>query len=593
MEGCVRSSASSRNILILVLSTCLTFNLSHGTPIQDSAREDLAFSLPYLDHYGYLSTQSIEPGKTPGETLGSEQYQRAVSEFQRFANIEITGTITDETKFMMEKPRCGNKDTQPHTNRVRRYNVAGGNYKWNKETLTYRIENFPTMRKSSSINEFQVRHDVRKAFKLWSDVTPLVFVEVHDETVEVDIELRFGSRVHTSVYGDPAFDGEGGTLAHAFTPNSGWGKTNGDVHFDDDEHFTHKVYSGINLFYTAAHEIGHALGLDHSDQRNSLMWPWDKGYIPNFRLPLDDRLGIQVIYGRNTKRTVTTPTARRASNLNSSPPPSQLEKDEQELVEGGPTQQVQTNTHGPTLPNNRPAEGKNPFQVSTDPPPTTQTTTTEPPNLIPPYCNTSLDAVADIRGNLMIFKGEKMWRFRPSYDSAGYPDGTFPLVAVDTDMGILTEQFFRGIKQGMKAVYERQDNKIVFLKARKKWIYDGTTLYQGPVRVSPSPSGYPLTVYAALYDKTSGLTHLFKGNKVWLYNEALGTIEKSTLKKVFKGLHPSARVNGAFMLNNHKFLLDGPDYYEANEDNYVPNIGKRNFGVDILGCPPTSPPQIY
>ncbi|XP_041473580.1 72 kDa type IV collagenase-like isoform X2 [Lytechinus variegatus] len=533
MEVYVRTSASSRNILILVLSTCLTLNLSHGTPIQDNAREDLALSLPYLYQFGYFSTDSIEPGKTPGETLGSEQFQRAVSEFQRFANIDITGTITDETKFMMEKPRCGNKDTQPHTNRVRRYNVAGGNYKWNKETLTYRIENFPTMRKSSSINEFQVRHDVRMAFKLWSDVTPLVFVEVHDETVEVDIELRFGSRVHTSVYGDPAFDGEGGTLAHAFTPNSGWGKTNGDVHFDDDEHFTHKVYSGINLFYTAAHEIGHALGLDHSDQRNSLMWPWDKGYIPNFRLPLDDRLGIQVIYG------------------------------------------------------------KNPFQVSTDPPPTTQTTTTQPPILIPPYCNTSLDAVADIRGNLMIFKGKKMWRFRPNYNSEGYPDGTFPLVAVDTDMGILTEQFFRGIKQGMKAVYERQDNKIVFLKARKKWIYDGTTLYQGPVRVSPSPNGYPLTVYAALYDKTSGLTHLFKGNKVWLYNEALGTIEKSTLKKVFKGLHPSARVNGAFMLNNHKFLLDGPDYYEANEDNYVPNIGKRNFGVDILGCPPTSPPQIY
>lgn len=74
---------------------------------------------------------------------------------------------------MMEKPRCGNKDTQPN-NRVRRYNVAGGNYRWNKETLTYRIVNFPTMRKASSINEVQVRHDVRMAFKLWSDVTPLV-----------------------------------------------------------------------------------------------------------------------------------------------------------------------------------------------------------------------------------------------------------------------------------------------------------------------------------------------------------------------------------------------------------------------------------
>ncbi|XP_030839987.1 collagenase 3 [Strongylocentrotus purpuratus] len=532
MEGYRRSKASLRHVIVLVLCSCLMLNPAHSAPVSDNELADLRLSLPFFEKYGYLSTSNIEPGKTPGETLGSEQFQRAVSEFQRYANIDITGTITEDTRVMMIKPRCGNKDTQPN-NRVRRYNVAGGNYRWNKETLTYRIVNFPTMRKASSVSEVQVRHDVRMAFKLWSDVTPLVFIEVHDDTVEVDIELKFGSRVHTSVYGDPAFDGEGGTLAHAFTPNSGWGKTNGDVHFDDDEHFTHKIYSGVNLFYTTAHEIGHALGLDHSDQRNSLMWPWDKGYIPNFRLPLDDKLGIQVVYG------------------------------------------------------------KNPFQVSTDPPPTTPGTTTQPPILIPPYCNTTLDAVADIRGNLMVFKDENMWRFRPNYNSEGYPDRTFPLVPVDPDIGILTEQFFRGIKQGMKAVYERQDGRIVFLKARKKWIFQGTTLYEGPVRVSPSPDGYPLTVYAALYNKDDGKTYLFKGSKVWLYDELTGQVQRSSITKKFKDLHSTVRVNSAFMFYGHKFLVDGPDYYEADVANNVANVGKRNFGVNILGCPPTTPPQSY
>ena len=54
----------------------------------------------------------------------------------------------------------------------------------------------------------------------------------------------------------------------------------------------------MNFFYTAAHEIGHTLGLDHSNVPNSLMWPWGKAFITDFVLPRDDKDAIQSIYGK-------------------------------------------------------------------------------------------------------------------------------------------------------------------------------------------------------------------------------------------------------------------------------------------------------
>lgn len=54
---------------------------------------------------------------------------------------------------------------------------------------------------------------------------------------------------------------------------------------------------GRNLQYVTAHELGHSLGLDHSSTQGALMWPFILGYVPDYQLPEDDRLGIQEIYG--------------------------------------------------------------------------------------------------------------------------------------------------------------------------------------------------------------------------------------------------------------------------------------------------------
>ena len=75
----------------------------------------------------------------------------------------------------------------------------------------------------------------------------------------------------------------------------------GDAHFDDDERFTTGTSDGINLDWVAVHEFGHSLGLEHSNVRESIMYPWYKGYFPTIELTQDDIAGIQEIYGKKAR----------------------------------------------------------------------------------------------------------------------------------------------------------------------------------------------------------------------------------------------------------------------------------------------------
>ena len=70
-----------------------------------------------------------------------------------------------------------------------------------------------------------------------------------------------------------------------------------EVHFDDDEIFTTGKSGGINLDWAALHEFGHNLGLQHSNVRESAMYPWYKGYIPNIELSDVDINELQALYG--------------------------------------------------------------------------------------------------------------------------------------------------------------------------------------------------------------------------------------------------------------------------------------------------------
>ena len=71
------------------------------------------------------------------------------------------------------------------------------------------------------------------------------------------------------------------------------------MHFNDDKKFSIGSRKGKNLLWIALHEIGHAIGVKHSAVKQSIMYPYYRGYAgKEFYLTADDNKGAQALYGK-------------------------------------------------------------------------------------------------------------------------------------------------------------------------------------------------------------------------------------------------------------------------------------------------------
>ncbi|XP_065658677.1 uncharacterized protein LOC136083199 [Hydra vulgaris] len=228
--------------------------------------------------------------------------------------------------------------------RARRYVLQGT--KWDKKNITWRLLDV----NDKIFSRYDAENALQEAFSIWENYSDLSFQKLNFSLKsEADIEIKFVERYHDDPY---PFSDNSKASAHAFYPHDQKGLTTQRTVFlglttqcavfsgltTQREVFLAKVLGILKnifknakrrtseldsqvifiliiiivslknrFFFSALHEIGHSLGLDHTHFKDAVMFPLIKSNS-FVKLSEDDILGIQALYGPPKKnKTIVVP----------------------------------------------------------------------------------------------------------------------------------------------------------------------------------------------------------------------------------------------------------------------------------------------
>lgn len=239
-------------------------------------------TVKWLKHYGYLAT----------EHPTHHEHDEAVARMQQVYGLVQDGVAGPVTRRAMGLFRCARSDHSLVRSDRKAITIDDKHCRWQKSVLTYAIG-----------GQFQLAGNrnrsleiLREGFNVYEPLTGLRFFE-HNNWNESDIRIGRGRGSKWD------FDGPGNVLAWAQMPCA-----ETDVPllsmFDDSEPWNLKLSGpGVLMMAVWLHELGHLLGLDHSDDENDLMAPY---YNPQIIYPqLGDKRRLARIYELATEPTDT------------------------------------------------------------------------------------------------------------------------------------------------------------------------------------------------------------------------------------------------------------------------------------------------
>jgi hypothetical protein len=160
---------------------------------------------------------------------------------------------------------------------------------WAPNTQSGLLLNYAFATLTTKLPAAQVESEIQRAMKQWSNVANVRFQQVSNPGETYTVAIEFG----TAVNGDPNPFTSLSTLAHTYYPAPPNPEPiAGDMHFNPAE--TWHVGSTTDVYTVALHELGHSLGLGHTDNPSDVMYPYYHFGTP---LSANDIAGVQSLYG--------------------------------------------------------------------------------------------------------------------------------------------------------------------------------------------------------------------------------------------------------------------------------------------------------